>query len=159
MYDNSLRFNDPTDFNFNGNPTMPCPSLGWIPPPLVNTFYISFSIPCANDPVKGYQRDIYTIEMPSSFNINLYPPTQTNELRINIAGDTRIIVNKYNNQYPNVSISEVWQHKGQIRGFLKIETSVMQPYKKDEEPVGGHAFLKVIKKEVIITPQTDVLNN
>ena len=148
MFDNSKRYNDPNDFN-------DCNSPGWIPPPLNNTFYISFSIPLNTGPTSAsldYYREIYTIEMPSSNNINLYPPTKSDEFRVDALGKTRIIVKKINNQYPQVSISDLFQYNGKLRGFIKIETSVMKPYTKNEDPKGGHAFLKVTKKRETIEP-------
>lgn len=149
MYDNSKRFNDPNDFNN-------CESPGWIPPPLINTFYISFSIPINTTPTPvmngSYLREVYTIEMPSSHNINLYPATKSDEVRLDVAGKTRIVVKKISNQYPSVSIPDVWQYGGKLRGFIKIETSVMQPYKEGERSIGGHAFLKITRKQVNIEP-------
>jgi hypothetical protein len=156
MYDNSKRFNDPTDFKN-------CSSSGWISIPLVNTFYISFTIPLtagrprpeASSPEYsqyslGYYREIYTIEMPSSNNINLYPP-ESNEFKVDALGKTRIIVKKVNDQYPKVSVSDLWQYKGNLRGFIKIETSIMKPY-TGNNPIGAHAFLKVTKKRVTVAP-------
>jgi hypothetical protein len=86
----------------------------------------------------------------SSNNINLYP-SGSDEFRFDVLGKTRIIVKKVNNQYPKVTVSDLWQYKGNLRGFLKIETSIMKPYTHDN-PIGAHAFLTVTKKRVAIAP-------
>jgi hypothetical protein len=159
MFDNTKRFNDPTDFFYpTSSPIVPCLSRGWIEPPLINSFYISFRLPykkfnkgAIENKMDQYDQLVYNIEMPSFLNINNYTPTTSRQFTGFISGLPRIIVNKISNKYPFVSISEIYKYQDTIRGYLKIETSIAQGY-SGREYDGAHAFLKVTKSRAIIHP-------
>lgn len=130
MWDNSKRFNDPTDFPSG------CLQKAWMPIPLINIFYIPFEFNINSNSVIEYN-----VTMPSSNNINSYNILD-NQMRLIINGRSRVIVNRSNRQFPMVVFYEICQKDDNtIRGYLFVETSIG----KTNTTAGAHAFVKVVK--------------
>jgi hypothetical protein len=130
MWDNSKRFNDPTDFPSG------CLQKAWMPIPLINIFYIPFEIDInANTVIE------YNVTMPSSNNVNLYNELNS-QMRLLINGQPRVIVNRSNRRFPMIVFYEITQKDAnKIRGYLFVETSIAKP----NTTSGAHAFVKVEK--------------
>ncbi len=129
FFDNSSRFNDKSDFPEK------CFLKPWITVPLVNVFYVPFSIS-----VNSNIQLVYDIEMPSSNNINLYDSLEK-QLKMVVNGKVKLIVNKPDYMFPLVTFYDVCQiDSNTIHGYLKIETSVG----KVNDDSGAHVFLNMV---------------
>jgi hypothetical protein len=136
LFDNSSRFNDNNDFADT------CFVKPWMPVPLVNVFYIPFSVS-----IKDHQQFVYDITMPSSNNINFYSPSE-NQLRLVVNGTPRLTVNKPLSNFPKVTFMDVCQvDENTIHGYLAIETSIGKPDIKS----GAHAILKVMRSKTALS--------
>lgn len=148
MFDNSKRFNDGNDFNAG------C-TKSWIHAPLENTFYLPFelSVPSSviHRPGIVDSTITYDIEIVSSHKMNGYDPGHSS-LNIVYKGLTIIRVNSANQSSPYVWLECIYTDGNKLKGFLKIKTSVSEPYLSPAAATGGHAFLKVTQKKKSTSP-------
>lgn len=148
MFDNSKRFNDGNDFN--AGCTKP-----WIQSPLENTFYLPFELAVPGSILNRLEivdsTIIYDIEIVSSHKMNGYDSGHSS-LNIVYKGLTIIKVNSSNQSFPYVWLECIYMDGNKIKGFLKIKTSVSEPYISSASATGGHAFLKVIQQKKSTAP-------
>jgi len=150
MFDNSKRFNEGNDFNSG------C-SKPWIHAPLENVFYLPFELSMPGSQPQRIEivdsTIIYDIDIVSSHKMNGYDPGHSS-LNIVYKGLTILKVNSANQSFPYVWLECIYTDGNKIKGFLKIKTSVSEPYLSSASAKGGHAFLKVTQKKKSTAPVT-----